>query len=109
MVLCTAALEAVFWPTVRVRPELPPPFCRATVPTPAETSAAIVAVVHEVPPSEAGFFDRLFAAVTAVLEREGLIDYGYRLVINSGSRSGQSVFHLHVHILSGRPMSWPPG
>jgi len=65
--------------------------------------------VHEVPPSEAGFFDRLFAAVTAVLEREGLIDYGYRLVINSGSRSGQSVFHLHVHILSGRPMSWPPG
>jgi histidine triad (HIT) family protein len=65
--------------------------------------------VHEVTPSEAGFFDRLFAAVTAVLEREGLIDYGYRLVINSGSRSGQSVFHLHVHILSGRPMSWPPG
>jgi len=65
--------------------------------------------VHEVPPSETGFFDRLFRAVSAVLEQEHLIDYGYRLVVNSGRRAGQSVFHIHVHILSGRPMHWPPG
>jgi histidine triad (HIT) family protein len=65
--------------------------------------------VHEVPLSEAGFFDRLFRAVAAVVEKEKLIDYGYRLVVNSGRRSGQSVFHIHVHILSGRPMGWPPG
>jgi histidine triad (HIT) family protein len=65
--------------------------------------------VHEVPPSEAGFFDDLFRAVAAVVKQEKLIDYGYRLVVNSGRRSGQSVFHIHVHILSGRPMHWPPG
>ena len=34
---------------------------------------------------------------------------GYRSVINTGSGAGQSVFHLHVHILGGRPLSWPPG
>ncbi len=65
--------------------------------------------IHEVPASEAGFFDNLFRAVSAVLEREKLTEYGYRLVVNSGRRSGQSVFHIHVHILSGRPMHWPPG
>ena len=40
---------------------------------------------------------------------EGHAEDGYRTVINSGSGAGQSVFHLHVHVLGGRPMSWPPG
>jgi histidine triad (HIT) family protein len=34
---------------------------------------------------------------------------GYRTVINTGAGAGQSVFHLHVHVLAGRPLSWPPG
>ncbi len=40
---------------------------------------------------------------------EGHSESGYRTVINTGSGAGQSVFHLHVHILGGRPMNWPPG
>ncbi|MDQ3665983.1 MAG: histidine triad nucleotide-binding protein [Acidobacteriota bacterium] len=40
---------------------------------------------------------------------EGHAEDGYRTVINTGTGAGQSVFHLHVHILGGRPMSWPPG
>jgi histidine triad (HIT) family protein len=39
----------------------------------------------------------------------GLSDSGYRTVINTGAGAGQSVFHLHVHILGGRTMQWPPG
>jgi histidine triad (HIT) family protein len=39
----------------------------------------------------------------------GLAEGGYRTVINNGAGAGQSVFHLHVHVLGGRPMNWPPG
>lgn len=37
------------------------------------------------------------------------LDEGYRLVFNSGPKAGQSVFHIHLHLLGGRPMNWPPG
>lgn len=40
---------------------------------------------------------------------KGVDDSGYRAVINSGPDAGQSVFHVHVHLLGGRPLSWPPG
>lgn len=50
----------------------------------------------------------LFAAVRRVAEQEGLAK-GYRVVTNVGAESGQSVFHLHLHVLGGRRMSWPPG
>ncbi len=43
------------------------------------------------------------------LAEELKITDGYRLVVNSGPLSGQSVFHLHVHLLGGRPLRWPPG
>jgi histidine triad (HIT) family protein len=49
----------------------------------------------------------LFAALRHVAEEAGL--RGYRIVTNVGAESGQSVFHLHFHLLGGRPMSWPPG
>ena len=39
----------------------------------------------------------------------GHAEDGYRTVINTGAGAGQSVFHLHVHVLAGRPLSWPPG
>ena len=49
----------------------------------------------------------LFGAVRRVAQDAGLRDY--RVVSNIGAGAGQSVFHLHLHILGGRPMSWPPG
>jgi len=49
----------------------------------------------------------LLEAAAAVAELEGLQDY--RLVFNTGERAGQSVFHVHGHVLGGRPMNWPPG
>lgn len=44
-----------------------------------------------------------------IANEEGHAEDGYRTVINNGTEAGQSVFHLHVHVLGGRPMSWPPG
>ena len=44
-----------------------------------------------------------------VAHKEGLDEKGYRVVINNGAGVGQSVFHLHLHVLGGRAMSWPPG
>jgi histidine triad (HIT) family protein len=50
---------------------------------------------------------RLLQTVKAVARQEGLSDY--RVVINNGAGAGQTVFHLHLHLLAGRPLSWPPG
>jgi histidine triad (HIT) family protein len=47
--------------------------------------------------------------VAAQLARERRIEDGYRTVFNVGPRSGQSVFHLHLHLLGGRDLHWPPG
>ena len=52
---------------------------------------------------------RLMAAAAGIATELGLDEAGYRLVANTGVDGGQSVFHLHVHILGGRPMKWPPG
>jgi histidine triad (HIT) family protein len=52
---------------------------------------------------------RLFAVGAELARAEGLEERGYRLVTNVGRESGQSVGHLHVHLLGGRRMGWPPG
>ena len=49
----------------------------------------------------------LMAEAAAVAEELGLVDF--RLVTNTGAQAGQSVFHVHLHVLGGRPMRWPPG
>lgn len=51
----------------------------------------------------------MFAAANQLARAEGIHDRGYRLVINEGAEAGQSVFHLHLHLLGGRRMRWPPG
>jgi histidine triad (HIT) family protein len=43
------------------------------------------------------------------LQKKGIADTGYRFVVNTGVDGGQSVFHLHLHVLGGRHMGWPPG
>lgn len=51
----------------------------------------------------------LLRVAARVANAAGLAAGGYRTVINNGAGAGQSVFHLHVHVLGGRPMNWPPG
>ncbi|HEX8202390.1 MAG TPA: histidine triad nucleotide-binding protein [Isosphaeraceae bacterium] len=52
---------------------------------------------------------RLLLAARRVAEATGISETGYRTVINTGAQAGQSVFHLHMHVLGGRGLSWPPG
>ena len=51
----------------------------------------------------------LMRVASRVANQQGLADTGYRTVINTGAGAGQSVFHLHVHVLGGRDLTWPPG
>lgn len=54
-----------------------------------------------------GVLGHMLVCVSKIVKQEGL--EGYRLVVNDGESAGQSVFHLHMHILAGRPLAWPPG
>lgn len=59
--------------------------------------------------SHGALLGRLFAVAADLARSEGVADAGYRLVTNVGDQGGQTVHHLHVHLLGGRPMGWPPG
>lgn len=56
-----------------------------------------------------GLLDELIAQAHQVAVAEGIADSGYRLVFNTGQEAGQTVGHVHAHVLGGRPMTWPPG
>ena len=63
----------------------------------------------EVTPAQDGLWARLLHVAVELAAAEGLSERGFRLVTNVGSDGGQTVGHLHLHLLGGRPMSWPPG
>ncbi len=52
---------------------------------------------------------RLLDAAARVARVKGIAESGFRVVANTGRNGGQTVFHLHLHVLGGRPMEWPPG
>jgi histidine triad (HIT) family protein len=64
--------------------------------------------VTEVTAEDEELIGRMITTAKAIAQQENL-SKGYRLVINTGAQAGQSVFHLHVHLLGGRAMHWPPG
>jgi histidine triad (HIT) family protein len=65
--------------------------------------------VNDVRPEHREAMGSLLVAAREVAERTGIAESGYRLVMNSGGDAGQSVGHLHLHVLGGRSLSWPPG
>jgi histidine triad (HIT) family protein len=68
-----------------------------------------MASIAELQDSDVGLLGRLMLAGNNIAKLKGVADAGYRLVINTGAHGGQSVFHLHLHVLGGRHMAWPPG
>lgn len=65
--------------------------------------------VAEATADDAELLGRVLLAAQAVAKKEGIHDSGYRLVMNNGAGAGQTVFHLHCHVLGGRSLVWPPG
>ena len=68
----------------------------------------IQSVAHAAP-EDAHLLGWILITAAQVAKNAGLEESGYRLVTNVGEHGGQAVFHLHVHVLGGRQMSWPPG
>ncbi len=64
--------------------------------------------VGEAQPEDQSVLGHLLLIAGQVAEREGLAE-GYRIVINNGAAGGETVPHLHVHLLGGRQLEWPPG
>lgn len=68
-----------------------------------------VASAAELEDRHAGDLVSIFKAAAAIAASEGIAETGYRLITNIGREAGQTVFHLHFHLIGGRPMGWPPG
>lgn len=60
-------------------------------------------------PGDAALLGHLLIVAAEIARKEGIAGSGYRLVINDGNHGGQSVNHVHVHLLGGRMLGWPPG
>ena len=66
------------------------------------------ASIADLQDSDAGLLWHLMLAGNKIAKLKGVADTGYRCVINTGAHGGQSVFHLHLHVLGGRYLAWPP-
>jgi histidine triad (HIT) family protein len=68
-----------------------------------------IASAAELTPDHDRLWGQLLRVAQSIAEEEGQAETGYRLVTNVGRRGGQTVRHLHLHLLAGRQMTWPPG
>jgi len=68
-----------------------------------------IATLNDVDDAHASLIGRMVLAAAAVARQEGFAESGYRTVMNCNAEGGQTVFHIHLHLLGGRPMHWPPG
>ncbi len=68
-----------------------------------------IPTVNDLTVEDAVLVGRMTLAAQAIAKKVGIDEAGYRLVINCNADAGQTVFHLHMHLLAGRVMHWPPG
>jgi histidine triad (HIT) family protein len=80
----------------------------------APTHILVIPKLHidsldEIPPEQVGLAGHLLLSAAGIARNKGFSENGYRVVINTNSDGGQTVFHLHVHLLAGRQFIFPPG
>jgi histidine triad (HIT) family protein len=68
-----------------------------------------IATILELDPADEALAGRLLRTAGSIARAEKVADRGFRLVLNCNREGGQTVFHLHVHLVGGRAMNWPPG
>jgi histidine triad (HIT) family protein len=68
-----------------------------------------IATLDDATPDQAELLGRLLLAAAAYARAQGVAQDGYRVVMNCREDGGQSVYHIHLHLLAGRRLSWPPG
>ena len=68
-----------------------------------------ISTINDLEPGDAELVGRMYLAARQVAGEAGFETRGYRTVMNCNSEAGQSVYHIHLHVLAGRAMKWPPG
>ena len=68
-----------------------------------------ISTINDVEDGDEFIMGKLFSAAKNIAAQKGVSDDGYRLVVNCNEKAGQTVFHIHMHLLAGRAMSCPPG
>jgi|SRR5689334_8094848 len=68
-----------------------------------------VGSLNELSPAQDALIGKMTRRAAAVAREHGYADRGYRTVFNTNAEAGQTVFHIHLHVLGGRSMTWPPG
>ena len=68
-----------------------------------------IATINDIEDEDRELIGSLYTAARDIAVAEGIADEGYRVIMNCNEGAGQTVFHLHLHLIGGRPMSWPPG
>ena len=68
-----------------------------------------IATLNDLDSGHTELIGKMMLAATRIAEQEGFTEQGYRTVINCNKDGGQMVFHIHLHLLGGRAMGWPPG
>ncbi len=68
-----------------------------------------VASLDDIPEGREGLLGEILLRARTIARDKGVSGKGYRIVLNTGPGAGQSVFHIHFHVLGGRPLGWPPG
>ncbi|MHB1229849.1 MAG: histidine triad nucleotide-binding protein [Halothiobacillus sp.] len=68
-----------------------------------------IPTLSDIAPEDAPLIGELFAVAVQLAAEEGIAEAGYRTVFNCNAAGGQEIYHLHLHLLGGRQMHWPPG
>lgn len=68
-----------------------------------------IATLNDLDEQHAALIGKLYLTAQKIAREEGIDEAGYRTVVNCNEQAGQSVFHIHLHLLGGRDMRWPPG